>query len=119
MAGMPPILWDQASGFLIRDAYGNQWIDFTSGIVMANTGHAHPHFSMALRRQLEAPLLFTYAYSTSIRRRFLERLVSLAPPGLNKAIAFSSGTEAAECALTLMRRHGLANLSAKARHPQF
>ena len=24
MAGMPPIIWHQAEGFLIRDPYGNQ-----------------------------------------------------------------------------------------------
>jgi len=24
MAGMPPIIWDEAEGFLVRDPYGNQ-----------------------------------------------------------------------------------------------
>ena len=33
MAGMPPVLWHQAQGFLVRDPYGNQWIDLTSGII--------------------------------------------------------------------------------------
>jgi 4-aminobutyrate aminotransferase-like enzyme len=107
MAGMPPVLWHQAQGFLVRDPYGNQWIDLTSGIIVANAGHAHPRIVAAVRQQLEAPLLFSYAYPTVVRRRFLERLVRLAPSGLNKAIAFSSGTEASECAISLMRKHGL------------
>ena len=38
MAGMPPVLWDSAEGFLVRDAYANQWIDLSSGIVVANVG---------------------------------------------------------------------------------
>ena len=42
MQGMPPIFWKQAEGFLVRDGYGNQWIDLTSGIVAANVGHSHP-----------------------------------------------------------------------------
>ena len=42
MQGMPPIRWQEAQGFLVRDGYGNQWIDLTSGIVVANAGHAHP-----------------------------------------------------------------------------
>ncbi len=106
MAGMAPIVWHQAQGFLVRDPYGNQWIDLSSGIVMANSGHAHPRILQAIRRQLESPLLFTYAYPAEARQRLLKRLVKLAPPGLNKAILFSSGTEANECAINLMRRHG-------------
>ena len=106
MAGMVPIVWHQAQGFLVRDPYGNQWIDLSSGIVMANSGHAHPRIVQAIRNQLESPLLFTYAYPAEVRQRLLKRLVELAPPGLNKAILFSSGTEANECAITLMRRHG-------------
>ena len=49
MAAMPPVVWDEAEGFLVRDPYGNQWIDLTSGIVMANAGHAHPRIAQALR----------------------------------------------------------------------
>lgn len=108
MAGMPPILWDSAEGFLVRDPNGNQWIDLSSGIVVANAGHAHPELLAAIRAQLDAGLIFSYAFSTRIRRELLERLVSIAPPGMDKAILFSSGTEANECAISLMRKHGLA-----------
>jgi 4-aminobutyrate aminotransferase-like enzyme len=107
MAGMPPIIWHQAEGFLIRDPYGNQWIDLSSGIVVANVGHAHPRVLEAIRNQVDAKLVFSYAYPTEIRRQLLERLVALAPPGPHKAILFSSGTEATECAMSLMRKHGL------------
>jgi 4-aminobutyrate aminotransferase / (S)-3-amino-2-methylpropionate transaminase / 5-aminovalerate transaminase len=107
MAGMPPILWDSADGYLVRDAYGNQWIDLSSGIVVANVGHAHPAILTAIRKQLDSRLVFSYAFSTSIRRQLLEKLVALAPEGLNKAILFSAGTEATECAISLMRKHGL------------
>ena len=49
MSGMPPVLWHQAEGFLVRDPYGNQWIDLTSGIVLANAGHAHPRIVAVIR----------------------------------------------------------------------
>ena len=62
MAGMVPIVWHRAQGFQVRDPYGNQWIDLSSGIVMANSGHAHPRILEAIRRQTDSPLLFTYAY---------------------------------------------------------
>ena len=58
MSGMVPIIWHQAQGFLVRDPYGNQWIDLSSGIVMANTGHAHPVIIQSIQEQLDSPLLF-------------------------------------------------------------
>src|SRR4051794_33497981 len=106
MQGMPPVVWDRAQGFLVRDAYGNQWIDLTSGIVMANAGHAHPRILSAIQARTEAELLFSYAFPTELRVQALERLVSIAPSELTKAILFSSGTEACECAISLMRKHG-------------
>lgn len=106
LAGMPPILWHEAEGFLVRDASGNQWIDLTSGIVLANAGHAHPRIVQAIREATEQRLLATYAFPSEPRLRLLEKLVDLSPIPDSKAILYSSGTEATECALMLMRRHG-------------
>lgn len=106
MAGMPPVVWAEASGFLVRDGFGNQWIDLTSGIVVANAGHAHPGIVAALRGQLDGGPLHTYAFPSPVRLELLEKLVALAPIEDAKALLFSAGTEATECAITLMRRHG-------------
>ena len=107
MLGMPPIIWEQAEGFLVRDPYGNQWIDLTSGIVVANAGHSHPRIIKAIREQLDSQMVFSFSFPTRARQQVLERLVGIAPPGLDKAFLFSSGTEATECCLSLMRKHGL------------
>ena len=106
MAGMPPVLWDQAEGFLVRDAYGNQWIDVSSGIMAANAGHGHPRIRRAIQQAVDRKLLLTYAFASEIRRKLLRKLCSLAPFEDAKAIVFSAGTEATECAMMLMRRHG-------------
>ena len=113
MFGMPPVVWHEAEGFLIRDPYGNQWIDLTSGIVMANSGHCHPRVMEAIRDQLDSRLIFSYAFPTEVREQAVERIAAIAPPGLDKAILFSSGTEATECCLSLMRKHGLTILPNK------
>ena len=34
MRGQPPIVWDHAEGFQVYDAYGNCWIDWSSGVVV-------------------------------------------------------------------------------------
>ena len=104
--GMPPIVWHQAEGFLVRDPYGNQWIDLTSGIMTANAGHAHPKICAAIDRAVEQNLLFSYAFPTEARTKLLEKLTALSPIPDSKAIVFCSGTEATECAMMLMRRKG-------------
>jgi len=52
MRGELPIVWDRAEGYQVFDAYGNCWIDFTSGIYVANAGHAHPEIRCAVAQQL-------------------------------------------------------------------
>ena len=107
MAGLPPVIWHRAQGFQVEDPYGNRWIDLTSGAAAANAGHGHPRIIQAVKEQLDAELLFTYAFPSHVRARLIERVAGLPPRELDKAIAFCSGTEANECTLTLMRRHGL------------
>src|SRR3954452_9662991 len=51
------VLWDRAEGFQVSDPWGNTWLDFTSGIFVANTGHAHPRVRYAIRAMGDAPLL--------------------------------------------------------------
>ena len=106
LAGMPPIVWHQAEGFLVRDAFGNQWIDLTSGIVLANAGHSHPRILDAIRMAVDRKLLATYAFSSSARLQLVEKLLALSPIPNSKAILFSAGTEATECMISLMRKRG-------------
>jgi 4-aminobutyrate aminotransferase/(S)-3-amino-2-methylpropionate transaminase len=106
MMGVPPIIWHEAEGFLVRDPFGNQWIDLTSGIVATNTGHAHPAIVQAIRQALDDRLIYSYAFPTEKRSNLLQKLVDLSPIPDSKAILYSAGTEATECAIELMRKHG-------------
>src|SRR6185295_6780101 len=42
MSGQPPVLWDRAEGAYVFDRFGNQWIDWSSCVLVANAGHSHP-----------------------------------------------------------------------------
>ncbi len=48
MQGQPPVIWDQADGFLVRDRWGNQWIDWSSGVLITNAGHNAPRVNEAI-----------------------------------------------------------------------
>ena len=36
MMGQPPIIWDNAEGFLVSDRWGNRWIDWSSGVLITS-----------------------------------------------------------------------------------
>ena len=39
MRGQPPVVWNRAEGFQVFDAWGNWWIDWSSGVLITNAGH--------------------------------------------------------------------------------
>ncbi|MHC4228742.1 MAG: aspartate aminotransferase family protein [Planctomycetota bacterium] len=106
MRGQPPVIWDRAEGVNVYDAYGNKWLDFSSGVLVTNAGHGHKHIAEAIAGQVSRPLLTTYCFPNEARIELVQKLVSLAPEGLNKVFLLSTGAEAAECALKLMRTYG-------------
>lgn len=107
MHGQMPIVWDKAEGCQVSDPWGNTWIDFTSTIFVANAGHGNPEICKAIQDCIDKPLLHSYSYATPVRVEFLRELTHAAPYGLDKAFLLSAGTEATECALKLMRLHGI------------
>ena len=78
-----PLTWHKAKNFSVSDERGNTWIDLTSGIFVANAGHANPKIKQAVKRQLDADLIFTYNYPTRIKERFESALLRLSPKHLN------------------------------------
>ena len=106
MQGQIPIIWDKASGFNVFDIGGNKYIDLTSTIFVANVGHGNKKVSDAIISVLNKPLISTYAYMNQLRADYLEKLVDFAGPPFGKAFLLSSGTEATEATLKLIRMNG-------------
>lgn len=107
MSGQPPVLWDRAEGFQVFDAWGNCWIDWTSGVLIANAGHGRKEIAEAIARQANAPLLTTFGFANQTRARLAARLVEILPEPLKKVFLFSTGSEAIECAVKLCRTFGV------------
>src|SRR5579872_3262093 len=107
MRGQPPIVWNRAEGFQIYDGFGNCWIDWSSGVLVANAGHARKEIVDAIIRQASSGLLHNYCFPSEIRARLAEKLVSLMPDPLKKVFLLTTGSEAVECAIKLCRTHGL------------
>uniref|UniRef100_A0A6M3IID7 Putative aminotransferase n=1 Tax=viral metagenome TaxID=1070528 RepID=A0A6M3IID7_9ZZZZ len=106
MQGQIPVIWKRAKDFLVEDRHGNRFIDFTSGICVTNSGHGNIDIIKAIRKQIDIPLTYSYTFGTEIRYEFLKELVNTCYPK-GKAFLVSSGTEATEVAIKLMRMYGL------------
>ncbi len=107
MRGLPPVVWDRAEGFQVYDAWGNCWIDWSSGIVVASAGHGRPEIRNAIAAQAGGGLLTNYCFPSEIRARLCERLASLLPAPLEKVFLVSTGSEAVETAIKLCRAYGV------------
>ena len=107
MTGQPPVLWDHGEGASVFDQWGNQWIDWSSGVLITNAGHNHPKIRRAIIEQAEKGLLTSYCFPNEPRARLAELLVELTPPSLDKAFILTTGSETVECCLKLMRTYGL------------
>jgi 4-aminobutyrate aminotransferase-like enzyme len=106
MHGQLPIVWKKAKNYYIYDIYGKKIIDFTSTIFVASVGHANSNVIKHISRTLKNSLLHTYAYPHKLRSEYIKKLVKFFGKGFEKAFLMSSGTEATEAALKLMRLHG-------------
>ena len=106
MSGMPPVVWHKAAGYQVWDAYGNRWIDFTSAVILANAGHANPIIAAGIRRQLDRKLWHSYCNPSQIRLDVLKALGGILPRYLDKIFLLTTGSEAVECAIKLIRLHG-------------
>ncbi len=107
MRGQPPLVWDRAEDVSVYDKYGNRWLDWSSGVLVTNAGHGAPEIREAIIDQVKSGLLHNYVFPSEERAALVELIVSLAPKGLDKAFLLTTGSEATECAIKLIRAHGI------------
>ena len=107
MGGQPPIVWDRAEGINVYDEAGNRWLDFSSGVLVANCGHSAPEVKAALIDQIERGVLFSYCFPNRPRADLAKRLVELAGGRIDRCFLLTTGAETVENALKLARTYGL------------
>ncbi len=100
-----PIRAASARGAVITTEDGREYLDFTTGAGVANTGHCHPRVIEAIQRQVEEIILAppaVYAHA-----RTLELAAALAarmPPSVDRLFFTNSGAESLEAAVKVARR---------------
>ena len=108
MMGQPPIIWDKAEGFQVEDPWGNRWIDWSAGVLIANSGHGRVEVRDALKKIIDKPLLSSYVFVHEKRAELTGMLQALAPnPKDYSVFLLSTGSEAVENAIKLARTYAV------------
>ncbi len=98
-----PVVWDKGRGVTVTDVDGNNYLDWTSGVLVTNVGHAHSHLVKALQ-EATGKLLNNYECPSLYRVLAAEKLVGVLPPHMEKCFFLSTGSETVEAAIRIMKR---------------
>jgi acetylornithine/N-succinyldiaminopimelate aminotransferase len=97
-----PVEFVRGEGTRLWDDAGNEYLDFLSGISVAQLGHCHPAVVEAVREQAGRLMHVGNLYYTEPGMRLAVRLSECSLGG--KVFLCNSGAEAIECAIKLARR---------------
>jgi 4-aminobutyrate aminotransferase-like enzyme len=98
-----PLVWEQTKGCRVRDADGTWYLDLYAGFAVATVGYCHPRVTEAIRRQAELMTHCPSAFPSSTRVELYERLVEIAPAGLERVLPALNGALANETAIQLAK----------------
>ena len=98
-----PVVWDSAEGVIVTDVDGNRYIDWTSGVLVTNIGHCHPRLVRAVR-EAAGKLINNYECPSEERILAAEALVAHLPKHLDKCFFLTTGSEATEASIRIMKR---------------
>ena len=100
-----PIVIVKGSADLLWDKDGKEYIDCTGSYGSCIVGYCHPKVVEAIKKQSEKlTSCHGFMYNDS-RSELLQRIVKIAPRGLDRVFLSNSGAEAVECALKLARKY--------------
>jgi 4-aminobutyrate aminotransferase-like enzyme len=101
---MPDVI-TKTSGIYLYTASGKKIMDWTSGQMSCLIGHGHPEIVQTLAEHAAS---LDHLYSGMISPpviKLAERLTSVLPDGLDKAVFLSTGGESNECAIKLAKMY--------------
>ena len=93
---------ESASGSSFEDVAGRRYLDF-HGNNVHNVGFGHPRVVAAIKEQLDRLTFCTRRYTCEPAVRLAEKLIEVAPPGLDRVLLAPGGTSAIGMALKLAR----------------
>jgi len=106
----------KGDGALVWDDRGREYIDCSAGIAVANIGHGNPELAQALADQASRLVTCAGIFPNDVRAECMEKLISIAPAGLERVFLCNSGAESIEGALKFVRQSSGRNQIVSAMH---
>jgi len=99
------VMVDHGEGSYLYDVEGKRYLDFTCGIGVTNTGHAHPRVVKAIQEQA-AKLIHGQANIVYHKPMFelVDELLTIVPPALDSFYFSNSGAEIVEGGVKLAKQ---------------
>lgn len=97
------IMMVRGEGAYLFDEAGRRYLDFATGIGVSALGHSHPHLVAALKTQADLLWHCSNLYRNPGLERLAQRLADAT--FADKVFFCSSGTEAVECAIKMIRKY--------------
>ncbi|MHC4917372.1 MAG: aspartate aminotransferase family protein, partial [Planctomycetota bacterium] len=105
VGGFEPVEVASASGCVMKDASGKEYLDCFSGIAVTNAGHGHPAVTAAAKKQIDELIhCCTYVYYSPRAGELAKVLAEVTPGKLQKSFLANSGAEALEGAMRLAKQ---------------
>jgi LysW-gamma-L-lysine/LysW-L-ornithine aminotransferase len=99
-----PVNIARGKGAKVWDTSGREYIDCMGGYGVAIVGHCNDRVVRAIRTQLEDLIVCHMSLYNDTRLKFLRKLSTIIPTGLDKIFFSNSGAEAVEAALKFSRK---------------
>ena len=99
-----PVTVERGDGARVWDVHGKEYIDCMGGYGVALVGHGNKRVSDAIKTQADKIITVHSSLYNETRRKFLEKLIGLAPEGLTQVHLNNSGAEAVEAAIKFARK---------------
>lgn len=100
-----PVTIEKGQGADVWDVHGRRYVDCMAGYGVALLGHRNRRVIDAITSQIDKIITVHSSLYNRTRERFLERLIGLAPAGLEQVHLNNSGAESVEAAIKFAKKY--------------
>ena len=97
------VVFEKADGMYLIDTRGRKYLDFSAQFSACGLGHGNMEMIGAISEQMLKLVSVTSMFVTKERVELAEKLISIAPKGLEKVIFGCTGSDANELALKIAK----------------
>ena len=100
-----PVVMVRADGMYLEDEHGKRYLDFSGQPSAVNLGHNNRHIMAAIKEQADKLAYVAVGFGTDARVRLTKKLQEVLPDSLTKYNFGTSGSEANEAAVRMVRTY--------------